>query len=146
MLMKGSTEDKNHNPILHFTWIISPYFFHKMLFSLSCLGVQVVLDYKFWLLVDNIHLWSILRFQRLFFLSITASLLYYRLGHFFQFSRASSYTFKQCCFNVYCVQFLGFMYIYLILVLVFHTCISLKLWLPDWCNGLFILKWVIMLF
>ena len=38
--MKGSTEDKNHNPILHFTCIISPYFFHKRLFSLSCLGVQ----------------------------------------------------------------------------------------------------------
>jgi len=40
------TEYKNHNPILHLYWIISP-FFHKRWFSLSCLGVQVVLDYKF---------------------------------------------------------------------------------------------------
>jgi len=47
--IEASTEDKNHKPILHFTWIISP-FLHKRLFSLSCLGVQVVLDYKFCLL------------------------------------------------------------------------------------------------
>jgi len=52
MLIRGNTEDKNHNPILHCTctWIISPYFFHQWLFSLSYLGVQVVLDYKFCLL------------------------------------------------------------------------------------------------
>jgi len=38
MLMKGSAENKNHSPILHLTWIISPYlFFHKRLFSLSYL-------------------------------------------------------------------------------------------------------------
>jgi len=37
MLMKGSTEDKNHNPNLHFTWVITP--FHKRWFSLSCLCV-----------------------------------------------------------------------------------------------------------
>jgi len=43
MLMKERTEDKNHNP-LHFT---SYLLFHKMVVSLSCLGVQVVLDYKF---------------------------------------------------------------------------------------------------
>ena len=49
MLIKGSAEDKNHNPIVHFTWIISP-FFHKRLFSLSCLGVQVVFDGMFCLL------------------------------------------------------------------------------------------------
>jgi len=24
MLMRESEEDKNHNPILHFTWVISP--------------------------------------------------------------------------------------------------------------------------
>jgi len=24
MLMRGSAEDENHNPILHFTWVISP--------------------------------------------------------------------------------------------------------------------------
>jgi len=27
MLIRGSTEDKNHTPILHFTWVISPYLF-----------------------------------------------------------------------------------------------------------------------
>jgi len=27
MLMRGSAEDKNHNPIIHFTSVISPYFF-----------------------------------------------------------------------------------------------------------------------
>jgi len=32
---------------IHFTWVISPNLFHKRWFSLSCLGVQVVLDYKF---------------------------------------------------------------------------------------------------
>ena len=37
MLMRGSTDDKNHNPILHFTLIISPYFFIKRLFSLHVL-------------------------------------------------------------------------------------------------------------
>jgi len=26
MLMKESTDDKNQKSILHFTWIISPYF------------------------------------------------------------------------------------------------------------------------
>jgi len=50
MLIRGSAKDKNHNPILHFT--ISPLLrtFHKKLFSLSCLGVQVVFDYKIYLL------------------------------------------------------------------------------------------------
>jgi len=44
MLMRGSAEEKNHNPILHFTWIISPYYFSwNRWFSLSCLNVQVVL-------------------------------------------------------------------------------------------------------
>jgi len=57
--MKGSTEDKNHNPILHITWIISLYFFHKQLVSLSCLGVGIQL-LPF---IDNSHLGSILRFQ-----------------------------------------------------------------------------------
>ena len=38
-------------------------FVHKKLCSLSCFGVQVVLDYKFCLL-DNWHLRSFLRFQR----------------------------------------------------------------------------------
>jgi len=47
MLMKGSREDKYHSPILQFT---SYLLFHERLFSLSCLGVQVVLDYKFCLL------------------------------------------------------------------------------------------------
>jgi len=32
MLMRGSAEDKIHNPTLHFTWIISPYFFSKVYF------------------------------------------------------------------------------------------------------------------
>jgi len=27
MLIRGSAEDKNHNPILHFTWVILPYYF-----------------------------------------------------------------------------------------------------------------------
>jgi len=27
MLIKGSAEDKNHDPILHFTWVISPHYF-----------------------------------------------------------------------------------------------------------------------
>ena len=36
MLTRGNAEDRNHNPILHFTS------FHKRWFSLSCLGVQVV--------------------------------------------------------------------------------------------------------
>jgi len=27
MLIRGSAEDKNNNPILHFTWVISPYYF-----------------------------------------------------------------------------------------------------------------------
>jgi len=27
MLIRGSAEDKNHNPILHFAWVISPYYF-----------------------------------------------------------------------------------------------------------------------
>jgi len=48
MLMKGSTEDKNHNPILLELSLL--IFFHERLFSLSCLGLQVVLDYKFCLL------------------------------------------------------------------------------------------------
>jgi len=26
MLMRGSAEDKKHNPIFHFTWVISPYY------------------------------------------------------------------------------------------------------------------------
>ena len=64
MLMRGSTDDKNHNPILHFTLIISPYFFHKRLFSLSCLGVQVVFGLQDLSFIDNSHLWSILCFQR----------------------------------------------------------------------------------
>jgi len=50
MLMRGSEVDKNHNPTLHFTWVISPYFFLKRLFSLSCLCVQMLFDYKFCLL------------------------------------------------------------------------------------------------
>jgi len=29
MLMRGSAVDNNHNPTLHFTWVIIPYFFHK---------------------------------------------------------------------------------------------------------------------
>jgi len=41
MKMKGSTEAKNHNHILQFT---SYLVFHKRLFSLSCLGIQVVLE------------------------------------------------------------------------------------------------------
>jgi len=40
MLIRGSAEDKNHNPILHLTVIIL-ITFHKRWFSLSCLGVQV---------------------------------------------------------------------------------------------------------
>jgi len=39
MLIRGNAEDKNHNPILHLTW-----------FSMSCLGVQVMFDYKICLL------------------------------------------------------------------------------------------------
>jgi len=27
MLIRGAVEDKKHNPILHFTWVISPYYF-----------------------------------------------------------------------------------------------------------------------
>jgi len=27
MLFRGSAEDKNHNTVLHFTWVISPYYF-----------------------------------------------------------------------------------------------------------------------
>jgi len=46
MLMRGSAEDNNQNPILHFTFSLFNSF-HKMWFSLSCLGVQVVFDYKF---------------------------------------------------------------------------------------------------
>ena len=49
-LMRGSTEDNNHNPILHFIWAISLNYFHKRWFSLSYLGVQVVFDYNFCLL------------------------------------------------------------------------------------------------
>ena len=45
----------------------------------------------------------------------------------------STLPFKQCCFNIYCVQFLGFivtymlLYIHLFLVLFFLTCIFLIL-------------------
>ena len=39
---------KNHNPILPFIFVLN--FFLKRWFSLSCFGVQVVLDYKFCLL------------------------------------------------------------------------------------------------
>ena len=64
MLMKGSTEDKNHTPILHFTWIISPYnFFIMVVFFVmswctSDVGLQVLP------FIDNSHLWNILRIQR----------------------------------------------------------------------------------
>jgi len=27
MAVRGGAEDKNHNPILHFTCVISPYYF-----------------------------------------------------------------------------------------------------------------------
>ena len=63
MLMKGSTENKNHNPMLHFTLIISPYFFpQKVVFFVmswctSGVGLQVLP------FIDNSHLGSILRFQ-----------------------------------------------------------------------------------
>ena len=53
--MKGRTEDKDLHPILHFTTALD--FFHKRLFSLSCFGVQVVLDYKF-CLVYAIGIWG----------------------------------------------------------------------------------------
>ena len=50
MLMRGSTEHMNHNAsyiLLESSLLI---YFHKRLFSLSCLGVHVMLDYKFCLL------------------------------------------------------------------------------------------------
>jgi len=54
------------NIIIHFTWIISPYFFHKRLFSWHVWCTSGV-----WLqvlpLIDNSHLRSILRFQRFSF-------------------------------------------------------------------------------
>jgi len=53
--MKGSTEDKDLHPILQFTSALD--FFHKRLFSLSCFGVKVVLDYKF-CLVYAIGIWG----------------------------------------------------------------------------------------
>ena len=43
MLIRGSTEDRNHNPVLHFTYL-SLLLFIKGCF-LSCLGVQVVFDF-----------------------------------------------------------------------------------------------------
>ena len=47
MAMRGSAEDKNHNPILHFTWITSPYFFIKGCFLCHVLVYKWCLDYKF---------------------------------------------------------------------------------------------------
>jgi len=48
MLMKGSTEDIGTIILSYILLELSLLvFFHKRLFSLSCLGVQVVLDYKF---------------------------------------------------------------------------------------------------
>ena len=58
-----STEDKNHNPILHFTCVISPYFFpytvvyFVMSWCTSGIGLQVLP------FIDNSHLGSILHFQ-----------------------------------------------------------------------------------
>ena len=43
---------------------------------------------------------------------------------FFQFSRASTLTFKQCCFNIYCVQFIGFIVTYMYIDLNFSTSFS----------------------
>jgi len=64
MLMKGNTEDKNDNPILHFT---SYLLFHKRLFYLSCLawctsgvGLQVLP------FIDNSVLGSIFSFPAIF--------------------------------------------------------------------------------
>ena len=68
----------NHNAILDLTWIISPYSFHKRLFSLSCLGVQVrcwITSSDFYRLYS--HLRSIFRFQRSFCL-ICLCLVYVR--------------------------------------------------------------------
>ena len=43
MLIRGSAEDKNHNPILHFTWVISPYYFSlKVIFFVMSFSLQVV--------------------------------------------------------------------------------------------------------
>jgi len=47
MLIRGCAEDTNHIPVLHFTSVLKKN--QKMLFSFSCLGVQVVLDCKFFL-------------------------------------------------------------------------------------------------
>ena len=66
MLMRGNTEDKNNNPVLHFTWInyLSLSFFIKnvVLFVISwctsSVGLQVLP------FIDNCHLGSILCFQR----------------------------------------------------------------------------------
>jgi len=57
MLIKRSTEDKNHNPILHFTLVTFPY----LVFLSSCTsgaGLQSLL------FIDNYHLGSIHCFQR----------------------------------------------------------------------------------
>jgi len=45
MAVRGSAEDKNHNPIILLELSLFNSF-HKRWFSLSCLGVQVVFDYK----------------------------------------------------------------------------------------------------
>ena len=60
MAVGRMVKDKNHNPILHFTLLNS---FHKMLFSISCLGSSGV-ELQVLPFIDNRHLGSIHHFQQ----------------------------------------------------------------------------------
>jgi len=56
MAVRGSALYKNHNPTLHFTSVISPYFF-VVSWCTSVVRLQILP------LIDNQHLASIHRFQ-----------------------------------------------------------------------------------
>jgi len=50
MLMRGSALHKNHTPIFHYTWVISPYF-HKRCFC-------HVLVYKWCWITSSAFYWQ----------------------------------------------------------------------------------------
>jgi len=76
MAVRESAVRRNHNTILHFTWVISPYRWHKMWFSWSCLGVQGKYKSSFY---RQSTFWDIRRFQRYSCLEIVCSA--YRNGY-----------------------------------------------------------------
>ena len=47
---RGAAEDKNHNTILHFTWVIFPDYFHKRVVFFLMSWCTIVFDYKICLL------------------------------------------------------------------------------------------------